>query len=111
MACNVILSSCAQHDVAAAAQHVLTLVCTNCPQAELFDVCGLSDLVESAVDGYNVTGDCRTWRLAVEVWHSLLSCPHELHSYQQLGAIIQQATFFTINQFERMHHHNTLSAP
>lgn len=25
-------------------------------QAELFDVCGISDLVEAAVDGYNVTG-------------------------------------------------------
>lgn len=27
------------------------------PQAELFDLCGISDLVEAAVDGYNVTGE------------------------------------------------------
>lgn len=25
-------------------------------QAQLFDVCGMADLVEAAVDGYNATG-------------------------------------------------------
>jgi hypothetical protein len=26
-------------------------------QAELYDVCGISELVDAALDGYNVTGE------------------------------------------------------
>lgn len=41
------------------AQHQMALVPCLCllVQAELFDLCGISDLVEAAVDGYNVTGE------------------------------------------------------